>query len=98
MTKENLLIDNTEEQQFEFHIDSFIPRIEYIKVKDRIFLTHTEVPKALEGKGIGSALVKSVLQNVKAMNLPVVPLCPFVAAYIKRHPEWQALVMKGINV
>ena len=47
------LIENAAVKQYEFHIDGFIPKIEYIKVKGKIFLTHTEVPVELEGKGIG---------------------------------------------
>lgn len=94
----NELIDNPEEKQYEFHIDGKIAKLEYIRAKDRIFLTHTEVPKALENRGIGSALIKAVLEEVKKGDLPMVPLCPFVAAYIKRHPEWRDLVFRGINL
>ena len=93
------LIDNEERKQYEIHIDNYIPRIEYIKAKgDKIFLTHTEVPRQLEGKGIGNALVKHVLEDIKLKGLTLVPLCPFVAMYIKRHPEWKSLVLKGINI
>ena len=92
------LIDNKEAKQFEFHIDGLVPRIEYIRTKDKIFLTHTEVPTALEGKGIGSAIIKSALEQVEKEELTLVPLCPFVAAYIKKHPEWRKLVLKGIKI
>ena len=94
------LIDNEAAKQYEFHIDGAVAWIEYIKVaaQNKIFLTHTEVPKALEGKGIGSSIVKAVLEEVKKNDWTLVPLCPFVAAYIKRHPEWKSLVLKGINI
>lgn len=92
------LIDNEKEQQYEFHIDDYLPKIEYIKTKNKIYLTHTEVPVELEGKGIGSALVAAALKEVDRLNLVLVPMCPFVAAYIKRHPEWKRLVKKGINI
>ncbi len=92
------LIDNIAEKQYEFHIDGQKPRIEYIKVEGKIFLTHTEVPKALEGRGIGSAMIKSALEDIKEKELTLVPLCPFVAAYIKKHPEWRELVLRGINI
>lgn len=92
------LIDNAEEKRYEMHIEGHTPIIEYIKTKDKIFLTHTEVPKELEGKGIGSSLVKAVLEDVKKQDLTLVPLCPFVASYIKRHPEWKDLVLKGIKI
>ena len=92
------LIDNTDRKQFEWHIEGHTARVEYIIAQEKIFLTHTEVPKALEGKGIASKLVKAVLEEVEKRNLTLVPLCPFVAMYIKRHPEWQKLVLKGINI
>ena len=92
------LIDNEEAKQYEFHVDGKIPRIEYIKTKNKIYLTHTEVPKGMEGKGIGKALVKAVLDDIKSNGLELVPLCPFVALFIKRNPEYKTLVLKGINI
>jgi predicted GNAT family acetyltransferase len=99
MSQQNYeLTDNAEAKQYEFHIDNLLPKIEYIKAQDKIYLTHTEVPTALEGKGIGSSLVRQVLEDIEAKELTLVPLCPFVALYLKRHPEWRRLVMKGINI
>lgn len=93
------LIDHAEQSQYEFHIDSYIPKIEYIKTANgEIALTHTEVPEALEGRGVGSQLVKKVLEDIDRQHLKVIPLCPFVAAYIRKHPEWKRLVMAGVNV
>ena len=92
------LIDNEASKQYELHIDKAVARIEYIKAQNKIYLTHTEVPKELEGKGIGSTLVKLVLEDIKQKELTLVPMCPFVAMYIKRHPEWRSLVLKGINI
>ncbi|MCF6297554.1 MAG: N-acetyltransferase [Flavobacteriaceae bacterium] len=92
------LIDNIEKKQYEFHIEEHIPRIEYIKAQNNIYLTHTEVQQKLTGKGVGTALVKQVLQDIKEKNLTLIPLCPFVAMYIKRNPEWKELVLKGINI
>ncbi len=92
------LVENVEHKQYEFHIGGHIARIEYIKAQNIVYLTHTEIPTQLEGKGIGSALVKQVLQDIKEKDLTLVPLCPFVALYIKRHPEWRALVLRGINI
>lgn len=92
------LIDNAENKRYEFHIDGHLPRIEYIKAQDNIYLTHTEVPTELEGKGIATKLVTSVLEDIKLKELTLVPMCPFVAMYIKRHPEWKSLVLKGINI
>lgn len=90
--------DNPERKRFEATVEDQIAFIEYIRTRDKIYLTHTEVPQELSGKGIGKALVKGVLEEVKRLDLELVPLCPFVALYIKRNPEWKSLVMKGINV
>ncbi|MBK7410033.1 MAG: N-acetyltransferase [Saprospirales bacterium] len=92
------LIDNTEAKQYEFHVGESVARIEYIKVQNKIYLTHTEVPAALEGKGIAGALVKAVLEEIDRQDLTLIPLCPFVAGYLSRHPEWKRLVLKGINI
>lgn len=94
----HVLIDNSEKKRYEFQLPEHTAFIEYIKAQEKIYLTHTEVPIALEGQGIGTALVHQVLEDVKAKDLTLVPLCPFVAAYIKKHPEYKALVLRGINI
>ena len=53
----------------------------------RVF-THTEVPPADEGKGLGAALVKAALDDTKAAGLRIVPACSFVVAFVRRHPEY----------
>ena len=50
-------------------------------------LTHTEVPPAFEGRGFGTALVRAALDHVRGVGATVMPLCPFVVAYLDRHPE-----------
>jgi predicted GNAT family acetyltransferase len=54
-------------------------------------MLHTEVPKELEGRGIGSALIRGVLDTARRQGLKVVPLCPFAKAYIEKHPEYADL-------
>ena len=93
------LIDNVALHQYEFRIGDLIPRIEYIKTKNgEIYLTHTEVPSALEGKGVGSSLVRLALEDIERQQLRLVPLCPFVAGYVQKQPEWKRLVMEGVNI
>lgn len=48
---------------------------------------HTEVPKTMEGRGVGSELVRQALAHVRELGATIKPVCPFTAAYIKRHPE-----------
>ena len=59
---------------------------------DRLTLLHTEVDESLEGRGLGSTLVSRALDDVRGRGLRVVPLCPFVDSYIRRHPEYADLV------
>ena len=87
------LVDNTEEQRLELPLDGGEPAfVEYLLGKERITLTHTEVPESAEGKGIGSRIAKAVLMNARERNLKVVPMCHFIAGYIRRHEEFLDLV------
>jgi predicted GNAT family acetyltransferase len=53
---------------------------------------HTEVPDALEGQGYGSALAKAVLTYAKDGGVKIIPSCPFMTEYLRRHPEYASLV------
>lgn len=92
------LKENIESKYYFIEAENKIAKIEYIKTKDKIYLPHTEVPRELNGKGIGSALAKLVLEKIKKDKLTLVPLCPFVAMYIKKHPEWKEIVSKDIKI
>ncbi|MBT8220546.1 MAG: N-acetyltransferase [Bacteroidia bacterium] len=92
------LINDGEKKHYEFHIGEHVPRVEYMAVGGKMFLNHTEIPRELEGQGIGSQLIKAVLEDVEKKGLILMPMCPFVAGYIQRHPEWKKLVHKGINI
>jgi len=69
--------------------------VEYMKVGNTLIFTHTEVPEALEGQGIGGKLAKVALEYVRDNKMSAAPLCPFVKGYIKRHPEYKDLVRLG---
>lgn len=92
------IVDNIDRKRFEAEVDGDITFMEYIRAKDAIYLTHTEVPKSLEGKGVGNSMVKEVLTLIKEEGIPMAPLCPFVALFLSRHPEWKSLLAKGYNV
>ncbi|CAN5502017.1 GNAT family N-acetyltransferase [soil metagenome] len=64
----------------------------YRRDGDVVVCTHTEVDDAQEGKGVGSRLVRGALDDVRASGLTIRPLCPFVKAYVDRHPEYADLV------
>ncbi|WP_300286096.1 GNAT family N-acetyltransferase [uncultured Alistipes sp.] len=89
-----LLTDNERLKQYEFHIGEHVPKIEYIKTAGGIiYLTHTEVPPQLEGRGIGARLVAAVLADIERQGLQLVPMCSFVSSYIRRNPEWNRIVV-----
>jgi predicted GNAT family acetyltransferase len=89
----NLKIENNEgAQRWEAHVDQHVAVAEYRRRGDSIFFIHTEVPRELEGQGIASKLVKAALDDARAQQLAVIPFCPFVAGYIRRHPGYKALV------
>jgi len=79
--------DNPQLHRFELDADGHVAFSQYQRSDDTITFMHTEVPKALEGRGIGSALVRGALEIAKAQGLTIKTRCPFVAAYIKKHPE-----------
>lgn len=86
------VLDNVEEQRFEFRGPGGLAFAAYRLKAGAIVLTHTEVPEAHESQGVGSALVRHALDSARAGGLHVVPLCPFVAAYIEHHPEYADLI------
>lgn len=65
---------------------------EYRLAGGRIDLFHTEVEERLRGRGVGSRLVAGALDDARDRGLSVVPTCPFVGAYIDRHPAYADLV------
>jgi predicted GNAT family acetyltransferase len=85
--------DNVEEHRFELDLgDGSFAIAEYTLPKGKIVFTHTEVPPAHEGQGIGTALVRFALASARERGLQVIPICPFFAAYIKKHLEEQDLL------
>lgn len=84
--------DNTAEHRFEVALDGETAFAEYRLVEHGIILPHTVVPEAFEGRGVGSALAKAALSYARANDLKVIPTCPFMSAYIQKHPEWHDIV------
>ena len=96
--KSGVFSDNKERKRYELQIEGRTSFIDYIIAKDNIYLTHTEVPPDLGGRGIASLMILQALVDIKKRGLTLVPLCPFVAGYLKKHPHWKDLVLKGINI
>lgn len=72
--------------------DTMLGQIRYRTEPGLVVLVHTDVATSAEGSDVGSALVAGALDDIRSRGLRVVPVCPFVAAYIRRHPEYADLV------
>jgi uncharacterized protein len=84
--------DNTQRHRFEIDADGHVAFSNYQRADGVLTILHTEVPKELNGQGIGSRLARGVLEIARTQGLKVVPRCPFVAAYINKHPEFADLL------
>lgn len=81
------VVRNAEKGRFEAVVDGRTAYAEYRVLQNGILFPHTEVPNELEGRGIGSALVRAALDWARAEGAVVMPVCVFFAGYIKRHPD-----------
>lgn len=96
---EHVIIKNNEaEQRYEAEIGGHLAVIEYEQGPERILIMHTEVPKELEGHGIAAKMAQFALDDARARHLAVVPLCPYMASYIRQHQEYADLVSPGHRV
>jgi uncharacterized protein len=68
---------------------------DYIRTTELIAFVHTEVSPAYEGRGVGSALARTALDEARAANLRVLATCPFFAGWIARHPDYQDLLYQS---
>jgi predicted GNAT family acetyltransferase len=83
--------NNEERSRYELVEQGHLAFAAYEMDGDVITFTHTVVPSSLQGMGVGSRLILGALTDARDRGLRVRPQCPFVAAYIAKHPEWQNL-------
>ena len=84
--------DNAARSRFELETGGVTVFMNYRLAGNVISLDHTETPVEARGRGLASALAKGVLDNVRGRGLKIVPRCPFVAAYVGKHPQYADLV------
>jgi predicted GNAT family acetyltransferase len=83
------VVNNPDKHRYELLVgDTRAGFILYRTEPGVIVLVHTEMDPAFEGQGLGGRLVAGALDDIRARNLTVVPLCPFVQSYLSRHPEY----------
>jgi uncharacterized protein len=83
---------NKKAHRFELLVDDLRSVLIYRRFPDRIVLVHTEVPEPLERHGLAAKLTSFALDFARANQLQVVPLCPYVSSFLRKHPEYQDLV------
>jgi predicted GNAT family acetyltransferase len=86
------VIDNVAEGRFEVAGQGELASLIYSIEGGKLYLMHTDVSEALEGRGYGSALVRAAMEHAEHEHLRVVPWCLFARAYLRRHPEYDALI------
>lgn len=80
--------DNEALHRFEITVDGKVAGFALYRAEPgAIVFTHTEIDPAYEGQGLGSKLAAAAVKDVRDRNLEIVPQCPFIAAYLKRHPD-----------
>jgi predicted GNAT family acetyltransferase len=86
------VIDEPNRQRYEARLgDRVVGFAEYRAVRGRLILFHTEVDPAFEGRGVGGRLASGALDDIRARGLKVTVKCPFIGAFMQRHPEYQDL-------
>ena len=86
------ILHNERAHRFEATVNGLLSRITYIRSGDSIIFNHTEVPPPLEGRGLAARLTRTALEFARANHLRVVPQCPYVSHFLRKHPEFQDLV------
>jgi hypothetical protein len=89
------VIHNPAAERFEAIVGGRLAKANYRLDGDVMRMAHTEVPRELEGRGIAAALVKAALAHARERGLKVAPVCSYVRAYMRRHPETATLVADG---
>ncbi|MBS1863752.1 MAG: N-acetyltransferase [Actinobacteria bacterium] len=91
-----VVVDAPERKRFEVSVDGeHAGSLVYRLRPGLIDLVHTEVDERFEGRGLGGRLARFALEQARAAGLEVLPSCPFVKEWIKRHPDFEDLVPAG---
>lgn len=83
---------NEEKKRYEIEINGHFAFINFGENGSQIALVHTETEPELAGKGAATAVVEKTLQSIEESGKKLLPFCPYVFAYIKKHPEWKRIV------
>lgn len=95
---DTMVSNNTGLHRYEIHADGALAGfVEYNVLSEAVMFTHTEIDKAFEGKGLGSKLARHALDDVRAQGKQVIPVCEFIAGFVRKHREYVDLVRPDIQ-
>ena len=86
------IVHNADRRRFEASLGHDVAHADYTMMHGVMRMTHTEVPRAFEGRGIAAALVRAAMSYAHEHGLRIAPYCPYVVSYMRRHPETHALL------
>jgi uncharacterized protein len=86
------IVDNAARGRYEYEVEGQTAFINYRRADGVVSLTHAKVPPELEGRGVGSFMVRGTLDLIRERDEKVIPMCSFVEAFIRRHPDYQDLL------
>ena len=86
------VVHNSGASRFELRVQGQLCIAQYRLVDDVMWLTHTETPPALRGRGLAERVVRAALDHARAHGMKVRPACSYVRTYLRRHPEAHDLV------
>lgn len=88
------IAQNPAENRFEAWVDGRLAKLDYMENGDTIVMTHVGVPVELRGRGLAGIITKAGLEYAKSKSLRVIPMCSYVAAYIRRNPQYAELTKR----
>lgn len=89
------VIDHPAQQRFEAVVDGHMGRLDYARRGGTIVMEHVVVPEAVQGRGVAAALTQAAFDAARSEGLRVVPRCPYVVAWLRKHPQYADLVDAG---
>ena len=91
-----VVADHPERNRYELAVDGEVAFLSYRRRDDHVLLSHTEVPDAFRGRGYGSVLARHALDAARKANLQVIVKCPFVTAWLRRHHEYDDIIVARV--